>query len=193
MQIDVQAVAYQLPAVAAELGDQQVRTDVASLVLEAYEDERERDPDVLVGVVRALSSAQDPRGLPVLTALAAHPDAGVRFQVAADLPMIMGGPPEPDGVTALIALTADPDPQIRGSSGTRSTPRCRDTPVRCRSLVTAIGRYADLRGRGTPQGPRVATAVAKVRRRRGRRARCDRNVRPGWLGWVRGGDSLTQR
>lgn len=113
VQVDVQAVAYELLAVAAELGDQQVRTDVASLVLEAYEDESERDPDVLVGVVRALGSAQDPRGLPVLTALAAHPDAGVRFRVAADLPMIMGDPPEPDGVTALIALTADPDPQIR--------------------------------------------------------------------------------
>jgi HEAT repeat protein len=108
---DVRGTACQLLAVAAQRGDEETRTTVAELAIVAYAGER--DPGVLVGIVRALGGAQDPRGLPVLTALAAHPDAQVRGQVAGDLPMVMGDPPEAAGVAALIALTADAEPGVR--------------------------------------------------------------------------------
>ncbi|NBE84980.1 HEAT repeat domain-containing protein [Micromonospora rubida] len=108
---DVRGVACQLLAVAAQVGDEHVRVNVADLVIDAYK--HEHDSDVLVGIVRALGGAKDARGLPVLTALAAHPDAEVRGQVAGDLPMVMGDPPEVSGVAALIALSADSEPQVR--------------------------------------------------------------------------------
>jgi hypothetical protein len=108
---DIRGVACQLLAVAAQLGDERVRVTVADLVIDTYS--REHDADVLVGIVRALGGAQDERGLPILTALAAHPDADVRGQVAGDLPMVMGDPPEASGVAALVALSADPELQVR--------------------------------------------------------------------------------
>jgi HEAT repeat protein len=108
---DVRGVACQLLAVAAQLGDEDVRADIAGLVIGAYE--HEHDSDVLVGIVRALGGTRDGRGLPVLTALAGNPDADIRRQVAADLPMIMDDSPVASGVETLIALSADPEPRVR--------------------------------------------------------------------------------
>jgi HEAT repeat protein len=109
---DLRAAACQLLAVAAQLSDdKQVRATGADLAISVYNGEQ--DPQVLVGIVRAIGGAQDERGLPVLMALAVHPDSQVRHQVAVELPMVVGDPPDPDGIAAFITLSADADPQVR--------------------------------------------------------------------------------
>jgi HEAT repeat protein len=110
--VHLRGTAYRLLAVAAELGGEPVRSIVAGLAVAGYH-AGEEDPDVLVGIVRALNGAMDERGLPVLVALAAHADVDVRHLVAASLPMVMGDLPEPAVIDALIRLGTDDDPDVR--------------------------------------------------------------------------------
>ncbi|MFJ8432861.1 HEAT repeat domain-containing protein [Kitasatospora sp. NPDC094019] len=77
--------------------------------------DRERDDHVLTRLARALGRTGDERAVPVLVALAGHPDPEVREQVAGALPLdgVATGPADTPGVRALIALTRDADPEVR--------------------------------------------------------------------------------
>jgi HEAT repeat protein len=82
----------------------------AALVALAVE---EADVDVQWSIARALGSTADPDGLPVLLALADHPDSDVRFQVAVSLPSTMLERMDERGIHALIELSRDPDGDVR--------------------------------------------------------------------------------
>src|SRR5689334_7265113 len=92
----VRGTAAHLLSAAAQLGDDGIRRAAADLAIMAYAGED--DPDVVVGLVRALGSAGSERGLPILTALARHSDADIRCQVAVELPFVVGDPPEASGL-----------------------------------------------------------------------------------------------
>jgi HEAT repeat protein len=163
----VRGTAAQLLAVAVQLGDEGVRRCAADLAITAYAGED--DPGVLVGLVRTLGSARSERGLPILTALAEHSDAGVRSQVACGLPSVVGDPPDASGVAALIALSSDADPEVRDWAtfglGTQTDAdsdairdalwaRVADPYVEARDeAVVALGRRRD---------PRVIPVVAEL-------------------------------
>ncbi|MER5350285.1 HEAT repeat domain-containing protein [Kitasatospora sp. NPDC002551] len=93
--------------------DEAVRAEAAAVLLAHAE--RERDGSVLAWLARALGRTGDGRAVPVLVALAGHPDAGVRRQVASALSLdeVAAGPPDAPGVRALLTLTRDPDPDVR--------------------------------------------------------------------------------
>lgn len=107
----VRGVAWQLLAIAAQLGEEHVRHDVAGLAIAAYAGEE--CADVLDGIAWALGGAGEARGVPALIVLAGCADAGVRTRAAAALPSAMSDPPEEAGVAALIRLTTDPDQEVR--------------------------------------------------------------------------------
>ncbi len=106
-------------------GDPSVRAtgcDLLGLVCDRFEEPRrpatealvalakdESDVDVQWSIARALGSTFDPDGLPVLLALAGHPDSDVRFQVAVSLPSTMVELVDARGVRALIDLSRDTD------------------------------------------------------------------------------------
>ncbi|WP_344338277.1 HEAT repeat domain-containing protein [Kitasatospora putterlickiae] len=96
--------------------DETVQDDAATALLALAE--RERDGRVLARLAEALGRTRDGRAVPVLVALAGHPDAEVRGQVAAALwpAEVLTGPPDAPGVRALIGLTRDPDPEVRDAA-----------------------------------------------------------------------------
>ncbi|MFB7472309.1 HEAT repeat domain-containing protein [Kitasatospora sp. NPDC056184] len=93
--------------------DEAVRAGAATVLLALAE--RERDGGVLARLAGALGRAGDGRAVPVLVALAGHPDAQVRGQVASALSLdeVVTGPPDAPGVRALLGLTRDADPEVR--------------------------------------------------------------------------------
>jgi HEAT repeat protein len=82
------------------------------VLLERLRDEP--DARVLGWVVSALGYHGARAALPAVSALAAHPDARVRFYVAAALPSLVDPDGiEPEAAAALIRLCHDADPDIR--------------------------------------------------------------------------------
>ncbi|MBT2472751.1 HEAT repeat domain-containing protein [Streptomyces sp. ISL-66] len=75
--------------------------------------ERETERCVLRSLARAIGSTGDARAVPVLVALAGHPDAGVRQEVASSFTGVITGRPDGADVRALTALTRDEDPEVR--------------------------------------------------------------------------------
>jgi HEAT repeat protein len=74
----------------------------------------EPEPAVLRWMVSALGYHQDRESLPRVAALAGHPDARVRFHVAAALPSLADPTTaEPEAVDALLRLCGDGDADIR--------------------------------------------------------------------------------
>lgn len=108
----VRAVACDLLGVVSEVGEDDVRGEVATalVALAAHES----DPAVQRSIARAGAATCDPAVLPVLLTLAGSPDIDVRFQVAVALPMVLldDHPPE-DAVAVLIGLCTDSDPDVR--------------------------------------------------------------------------------
>lgn len=72
------------------------------------------DHDLVAAAVAALGHLHDPRALPGVLPHAGHPDADVRFCVAAALPAgTDSDTPDEQVVDALIQLTDDPDGAVR--------------------------------------------------------------------------------
>ncbi len=92
----------------------------------------ESDVEVQWSIARALGSTADPDGLPVLLALAKHPDSDIRFQVALSLPSTMLERVDERGVRALIDLSRDPEGDIRNwaTFGLGSQLDCDTTEIR---------------------------------------------------------------
>jgi HEAT repeat protein len=70
---------------------------------------RETEPAVLESAATALGFFHDPRAVPALVKLKAHPNPAVRFGVVQGL----SGQELPEAVAALIELSGDPDDDIR--------------------------------------------------------------------------------
>lgn len=99
----------------------------------------ESDPEVRAALVSVIGLGEDPAWLAELRRYAADPEAGVRWQVAADLPSLVSRDAEgnalPDDATldTLLALMRDDDPHVRdwatfcvGSQIGTDSPRVRD-------------------------------------------------------------------
>lgn len=75
--------------------------------------ERETEGCVLRALARAIGRTGDARAVPVLAALAGHPDARVRQEVASSFTGVITGRPDGADVRALLSLTRDEDPEVR--------------------------------------------------------------------------------
>ncbi|MEV0567907.1 HEAT repeat domain-containing protein [Dactylosporangium sp. NPDC050588] len=76
--------------------------------------DRETHPDVLPWVVSATGYNEVPGALPAVLRLAGHPDAEVRFRVAASIPSLVDpAAPEEAALAALRVLTEDDDEDVR--------------------------------------------------------------------------------
>ncbi len=91
--------------------DEEVRAETAAALVSLAE--RETDGGVLWSLARAIGRTQDQRAVPVLVALAEHPEADVRQQVATSFSGVATGLPDGPDVRALVALTRDDDPEVR--------------------------------------------------------------------------------
>ncbi|MFG2848183.1 HEAT repeat domain-containing protein [Kitasatospora sp. NPDC048296] len=91
--------------------DETVRAEAAEALTALAE--READDGVLWSLARAVERTYDPRAVPVLVALAGHPDADVRQRVAVSFVGVLTGLPDGPDVCALITLTRDECPQVR--------------------------------------------------------------------------------
>ncbi|MFG2848681.1 HEAT repeat domain-containing protein [Kitasatospora sp. NPDC048296] len=85
-------------------------TAAAALALLA---EREKDVNVLCSLARAMERTCDGRAVPVLVALAGHPDAEIRGQVAVSFAGVLTGLPDGPDIRALITLTRDECREVR--------------------------------------------------------------------------------
>ncbi|MEL5954903.1 HEAT repeat domain-containing protein [Streptomyces sp. CLV115] len=74
---------------------------------------RETEGRVLRPLARAIGMTYDPRAVPVLVALAGHPEAEVREEVARSFAEVVTGLPDGPDVRTLIGLTRDPDRHVR--------------------------------------------------------------------------------
>ncbi|MGW6692099.1 HEAT repeat domain-containing protein [Streptomyces sp. NPDC054961] len=75
--------------------------------------ERETEGCVLRSLARAIGGTGEARAVPVLVALAGHPDAGVRQEVASSFTGVLTGRADGADVRALLTLTRDEDPEVR--------------------------------------------------------------------------------
>jgi len=75
--------------------------------------ERESEGQVLGALARAIEKTYDQRAVPVLVALAGHPDADVRRQVAGSFSGVATGLPDGPDIRTLTVLTRDEDPEVR--------------------------------------------------------------------------------
>ncbi|MFJ4736730.1 HEAT repeat domain-containing protein [Streptomyces sp. NPDC088770] len=88
-----------------------VRAETATTLVALAE--RETEGRVLWSLARAIERTYDRRAVPVLVALAGHPDAEVRQQVASSFAGVITGLPDGPDIHALITLTHDEDPEVR--------------------------------------------------------------------------------
>jgi len=85
-----------------------------SLPILRYLAASEDDVMVLYSVLIAFGHLGDPRSLPSVIDLAAHPDARVRYGAAYALQHVLGNPPDRAGLDTLRVLTADSDADVAG-------------------------------------------------------------------------------
>ncbi|MFJ9028198.1 HEAT repeat domain-containing protein [Streptomyces sp. NPDC102274] len=88
-----------------------VRAETATALVALAEQETESR--VLRSLAQAIERTYDQRAVPVLVALAGHPDAEVRRRVAGSFAGVVTGPPDGPDIHALITLTRDEDPRVR--------------------------------------------------------------------------------
>ncbi|WP_330289885.1 HEAT repeat domain-containing protein [Streptomyces sp. NBC_00576] len=88
-----------------------VRAETAAALVALAE--RETEGRVLSSLVCAIERTYDQRAVPVLAALAGHPDAEVRQRVASSFAGVTTGLPDGPDIRALITLTRDDDPEVR--------------------------------------------------------------------------------
>lgn len=74
---------------------------------------RETDAHVLCRLVGGLERTEDPRGVAVLVALAGHPDAELREQVARSFALLLTGRPDGPDIRVLLTLSRDPEDEVR--------------------------------------------------------------------------------
>ncbi|GAA5076417.1 HEAT repeat protein [Thermocatellispora tengchongensis] len=72
----------------------------------------EHDVMVLYSVLIAFGHLKDPKALPSVIDLAAHPDSRVRYGAAYALPNVLGDPPDEEGLATLRKLADDPDEDV---------------------------------------------------------------------------------
>jgi HEAT repeat protein len=123
---------------------------------------RETEPAVLESAATALGFFHDPRAVPALVKLKAHPDPAVRFGVVQGL----SGQEHPEAVAALIELSGDPDDNIRnwatfelGTQLETDTPELREALLRRVSDSHAEIRGEALVGLARRKDPRVLEPV----------------------------------
>ncbi|TWF73217.1 HEAT repeat domain-containing protein [Kitasatospora viridis] len=88
-----------------------VRAETATALVALAQ--RETEGRVLHSLARAIEMTHDARAVPVLIALAGHPDAEVREQVARSFPGVLTGRPDGPDIRTLITLTRDPVSHVR--------------------------------------------------------------------------------
>lgn len=88
-----------------------VRAETAAALVALAE--RETEGCVLWSLARAIERTYDQRAVPVLAALAGHPDAEVRQRVASSFAGVVTGLPDGPDIRALITLTRDKDQEVR--------------------------------------------------------------------------------
>ena len=88
-----------------------VRAETAAVLVALAQ--RETEGRVLSSLVCAIEKTYDQRAVPVLAALAGHPDAEVRQWVASSFAGVTTGLPDGPDIRALITLTRDDDPEVR--------------------------------------------------------------------------------
>lgn len=105
---------------------------------------RETEPVVLESAATALGFFHDPRAVPALVKLKAHPDAAVRFGVVQGL----AGQEHPEAVAALIELSGDPDDNIRNwATFELGTQLETDTPELREALLRRVSdSHGEIRG-----------------------------------------------
>ncbi|MFF0436563.1 ankyrin repeat domain-containing protein [Streptomyces sp. NPDC004327] len=137
------------------------------LAAEVASGEREPEREPALSVVTALGACGDGGAVPVLLALAGHPDAEVRRQVGAALAgLVPAG--DTAAVAALVGLSRDPDPRVRDWATLALGELADDTPVVREALAA---RLADpdpetaaeaARGLAIRQDPRAVDALARI-------------------------------
>ncbi|WP_371481920.1 HEAT repeat domain-containing protein [Kitasatospora sp. NBC_00315] len=75
--------------------------------------ERETEPYVLCSLAEAIERTYHQHAVPVLVALAGHPDADVRRYAAGSFAGVLTGRSDGPDIRSLIALTRDQDPEVR--------------------------------------------------------------------------------
>ncbi|MFF3003102.1 HEAT repeat domain-containing protein [Kitasatospora sp. NPDC057940] len=88
-----------------------VRTETATALVALAQ--RETEGGVLSSLARAIEKTRDPRAVPVLVALAGHPAAEVREEVARSFAEVLTGLPDGPDIHTLIGLTQDQNPHVR--------------------------------------------------------------------------------
>lgn len=119
---------------------------------------RESEPTVLASAATALGHLREPRAVPELVKLKAHPRVEVRFGVVSGLT----GQEHPEAIAALIELSGDPDEDIRnwatfelGDLIDTDTPALRDALLRRLTDSNAEVRGEALLGLARRKDPRV--------------------------------------
>ncbi|MCX5213866.1 HEAT repeat domain-containing protein [Kitasatospora sp. NBC_00240] len=144
-----------------------VREAVTAAVL-ALAAEDEPDHQVQRAAVRALGAGQDARAVPVLLALAAHPDPEVRRAVAEALPPVSTDDPG-RVLPALIRLTGDADPEVRnwatfalGFQVEADSPEVRAALWNRTADEYAAAREEGIRGLARRRDPRAVPLLAEL-------------------------------
>lgn len=163
----VRRAGCELLAEAADHHDEPVREAVTVAVL-AHGVEEEPDHQVQRAAVRALGAGQDGRAVPVLLALAGHPDAEVRRAVAEALPPVSAGAPG-RVLPVLIRLTGDADPEVRdGATFALGFQVDADSPAVRAALWSrtadgyAAAREEGIRGLARRRDPRALPLLAEL-------------------------------
>jgi HEAT repeat protein len=119
---------------------------------------RETEPAVLESGATALGYFRDPRAVPALVKLKAHPHVAVRFGVVQGL----AGQEAPEAIAALIELSGDPDENVRnwatfelGTQLEADTPELREALLRRVSDPNEEIRGEALVGLARRKEPRV--------------------------------------
>jgi HEAT repeat protein len=126
---------------------------------------RESEPAVLASATTALGHLRDPRAMPELVKLKAHPSAEVRFGVVSGLT----GQEHPEAIAALIELSGDPDEEIRswatfglGDSIDTDTPELREALLRRLTDPNAEVRGEALLGLARRKDARVLEPIQEA-------------------------------
>ncbi|MFE2917661.1 HEAT repeat domain-containing protein [Kitasatospora indigofera] len=163
----VRRAGCELLAEAAGRHESGVREAVTTAVL-ALAAGQDPDHQVQRAAVRALGAGQDARAVPVLLALAGHPDAEVRRAVAEALPTVSTDDPGPV-LPALIRLTGDADPEVRnwatfalGFQIDADSPEVRAALWSRTTDEDAAAREEGVRGLARRRDPRAVPLIAEL-------------------------------
>ncbi|MEV7925833.1 HEAT repeat domain-containing protein [Kitasatospora sp. NPDC088779] len=131
--------------------------------------QRETDDHVLRALARAIEQTHDPRAVPVLVALAGHPDAEVREGVARSFAEVLTGLPDGPDIHTLIRLTQDQNPHVRDwATFTLGVQSAADSPAIRAALWARTAdehdetRMEAIHGLASRHDPRVVPLLAEL-------------------------------